>query len=174
MATSQVNPHAMPHITKVVINVGIGKQRDDKAFVEAVKRDVAAITGQYPVATQARTAIAGFKVRQGNTVGYRVTLRGKRMEDFIQRFVHITMPRVRDFRGISSKSVDQQGNLHVGVREHLAFPEIHADKTDSIFGVQVSFVSTAKNKDESVIMYKDLGFPLSDDKNVGQDSKKKV
>ncbi|MEX0649918.1 MAG: 50S ribosomal protein L5 [Candidatus Andersenbacteria bacterium] len=154
------NVHAVPAITKVVVSVGVGKNRDNKQYIEAVERDVAAITGQKPHQRLARKAIAGFNVREGNLVGYRVTLRGKRMEDFIQRFVNITLPRVRDFRGLKSSGIDRQGNLSVGLREHLAFPEIHTEKTDVIFGVEVTFVTSATTEAEGRELFVALGFPF--------------
>jgi large subunit ribosomal protein L5 len=154
------NPYAMPRITKVVVNAGVGKQRDSKQYVEAVQRDLAVITGQKPNERRARKAISGFNVRQGNLVGYAVTLRGKRMEDFMQRFIHITLPRVRDFRGLATSSLDGQGNLSVGLREQLAFPEIHADKTDVIFGVEVTFVTSTQDNELAKKMFATLGFPL--------------
>lgn len=156
------NVHAVPRITKVVINVGVGKNRDNKQYIEAVERDVALISGQKPHKRLARKAIAGFKVRQNNLVGYRVTLRGKRMEDFVERFVAITLPRVRDFRGLRPSSIDRQGNLSVGLREHLAFPEIHTEKTDIIFGVEVTFVSSAKTEEEGRALFGALGFPFKE------------
>ena len=123
------NIHAAPAITKVVLNVGVGKNRENSAYLEAVRRDLAAISGQAPHERLSRKAVAGFNVRIGNLVGYTVTLRGQRMRDFVQRFVHITMPRVRDFRGLKIQSIDGAGNLNVGVVEHLAFPEIHPERT---------------------------------------------
>ncbi|MBI1833696.1 MAG: 50S ribosomal protein L5 [Candidatus Andersenbacteria bacterium] len=155
------NLHAVPRITKVVVNVGVGKHRDDKGYVEAVMKDLAAITGQKPRERRARKAVAGFKVREGNLVGYQVTLRGKRMEDFIQRFVNITLPRVRDFRGLPSTSFDGSGNVSVGMKEHMAFPEIQADKTDVMFGVEVTFVTSAKDNDEARKLFAALGFPFT-------------
>lgn len=162
-AADKVNVHAKPRIVQVVVNVGVGKQRDDKNFMEAVRRDLALITGQHPQERRARKAIAGFNVRENNIVAYRVTLRGKRMHDFVQRFVHITLPRVRDFRGLSLTSLDGRGNLNVGLREHLPFPEIHPEKTDAIFGVQVTFVTTATTNEEGEALFREYGFPLTDD-----------
>lgn len=156
------NVHAVPRITKVVVNVGVGKNRDNKQYIEAVERDLACITGQKPHKRLARKAIAGFKVRQNNLVGFRVTLRGKRAEDFVERFVAITLPRVRDFRGLPSGSIDRQGNLSVGLREHLAFPEIHTEKTDVIFGVQATFVSSARTEEEGQALFAAFGFPFKD------------
>lgn len=155
------NMHGVPRIVAVVINVGVGKQRDNKQYLEAVQRDLALITGQRPQERLARKAIAGFNVRQGNIVAYRVTLHGQRMEDFVRRFVHVTLPRVRDFRGLSRRSLDGQGNLNVGLREHLPFPEIHPEQTDVIFGVQVTFVTSAATDNEAETMFRQLGFPLS-------------
>lgn len=155
------NPHAVPRIDRVVINIGVGKQRDNATFIEAVRRDLAAITGQQPHERHARKAVSGFNVRQGNLVGLRVTLRGQRMEDFVRRFVDVTLPRVRDFRGINLAALDGHGNLSVGLKEHLSFPEIHADKTDIIFGVEVTFVTTAKDNKEGELLFRSLGFPLT-------------
>ncbi len=157
------NVHAMPIIKTVVVNCGIGKQRDDKDFIEGVKSELAKITGQKAQERKARKAVAGFNVRQGNLVGLRVTLRGQRMNDFIQKFVNVTLPRVRDFRGILLKSFDRNGNLNIGLQEQLAFPEINADKTDISFGVQVTFVTTAKDQAEAVALFKSHGFVFRED-----------
>ncbi|MCE9642800.1 MAG: 50S ribosomal protein L5 [Candidatus Andersenbacteria bacterium] len=154
------NIHAVPRITKVMVTVGVGKNRDNKQYVEAIQKDLAAITGQKPKETHAKKSIAGFNVREGNLVGYSVTLRGKRMEDFITRFVDVTLPRVRDFRGLSLKVLDGYGNASIGLTEQLAFPEIHADKTDVIFGVGITFVSTAKDNQTAEQMLRALGFPF--------------
>ncbi|MEX1997216.1 MAG: 50S ribosomal protein L5 [Candidatus Andersenbacteria bacterium] len=155
------NIHAVPRIVRVVVNVGVGKQRDNSALLKAVQHDLAAITGQKPHERRARKAVSGFNVRQGNLVGYRVTLRGRRMEDFVRRFVDITLPRVRDFRGIPLKSLDGQGNLSVGVAEQLPFPEIQPEKTDVIFGLQVTFVTTAVTDEIGEQLFRVLGFPLT-------------
>lgn len=155
------NIHAVPRIIRVVVNVGVGKQRDNSALIKQVQRDVAAVTGQKPHERLARKAVSGFNVRQGNLVGYRVTLRGKRMEDFVRRFVNITLPRVRDFRGIEVSALDGKGNLSVGVREQLAFPEVHADQTDVVFGLQVTLVTSAATNEEGEALFRMLGFPLT-------------
>lgn len=162
----KVNPHAIPRVTKVVVNVGVGKHRDDQNYIQAVTKDVMTITGQKPHERRARQAVAGFKVRQGNLVGLRVTLRGKRKEDFIQRFVHVTLPRVRDFRGIPQTNLDGQGNLNVGLREQLAFPEIEADQTDVIFGAQVTFTTSTKDNEKALQLFKDLGFPFAKEEEI--------
>lgn len=163
------NVHAVPRLLRVVVNVGVGKQRDVASFREAVQQDLARITGQQPHPRHARKAVAGFNVRQGNLVGYRVTLRGKRMEDFVTRFVHVTMPRVRDFRGLSTDLLDGQGNLSVGMREQLPFPEVHPEKTDVIFGLQVTFVTSARTNAEGVALFRVLGFPLTENAKGAED-----
>ena len=154
------NRHAVPRVLYVVVNVGVGKHQDDKAFLEAVQRDLRAITGQAPHERRARRAVSQFNVRRGSLVGYRVTLRGKRRDDFVSRFIHVTLPRVRDFRGLNPASLDGHGNLNVGLSEQLAFPETHPEKTDVVFGVQVTFVTTAQTDEEGVALFKALGFPL--------------
>jgi large subunit ribosomal protein L5 len=154
------NIHAVPRIIKIMVTIGVGKNRDNKQHIEAVQKDLATITGQKAKETRAKKSIAGFNVREGNLVGYSVTLRGKRMEDFLTRFVDITLPRVRDFRGLSLKVLDGNGNASIGLTEQLAFPEIHADKTDVIFGVGVTFVSTAKDNETAEKMFRALGFPF--------------
>lgn len=155
------NRLAVPRISRVVVSVGVGKQRDNTAFINAVKRELAAITGQAPAERRARKSVSGFNVREGNLVGYKVTLRSKRAQDFTQRFVMVTLPRVRDFRGVSVESLDGHGNLSVGLSEQLAFPEIRADKVDFVFGVEVTFVTTATTNEEGLALFKTLGFPLS-------------
>lgn len=161
------NYHALPRIKSVVVNVGVGKNRDNKGYIDAVQKDIKAITGQAPNARHARRAVAGFSVRQGNLVGFAVTLRGKLMEDFVTRFINITLPRVRDFRGISVTSFDGRGNLSVGIREQLAFPEVHPEATDFVFGVEITFVTTAVNNEQGQALMQALGFPLT----TSQDTK---
>jgi len=154
------NVHAVPRVQKVVVSVGVGKNRDNDAYLEAVKKDLKNITGQHPAERRARKSVAGFNVRQGNLVGFQVTLRGKRAEDFVNRFVNVTLPRVRDFRGLSTKLMDGHGNISVGLREQLAFPEVHADQTDVVFGAQVTVTTTAKTNEEGEMLLRGLGFPL--------------
>lgn len=156
----KVNPHAQARVLKVVVNAGVGKNRDDQTFIEAVKNDLKTITGQYPQERLARQAIAGFNVRQNNLVGLRVTLRGRRRDDFIKRFVNLTLPRVRDFRGVPVKVLDGHGNLSIGIVEQLAFPEINSEKTDIIFGLQVTFMTSAATNTQALALFRQLGFPL--------------
>lgn len=155
------NPHQVPRISAVVVTVGVGKQRDNASYMKAVAQDLAVITGQQPRQRVARKAVSGFNVREGNVVGYQVTLRGKRRDEFVQRFINVTLPRVRDFRGIAPYAMDGHGNISVGLTEHLAFPEIQADKTDVIFGVQVTFVTTATTNRDGEVLLRALGFPFN-------------
>lgn len=158
---NKVNVHAAPRITQVVVHVGVGKHRDDRAYLEAVREDLKAITGQAPHECRAKKAVSGFNVRQGNLVGLRVTLRGQRMKDFVRRLVQATLPRVRDFRGIPMSNFDGHGNLNVGLTEQLAFPEIHSEKTDVVFGAQVTLVTSATDDEGGVALMRSLGFPLA-------------
>jgi large subunit ribosomal protein L5 len=157
----KVNPHALARIEKVLVGVGVGKNRDNVKYGEAVKKDLAAITGQAPARRLAKKSVAGFNVRQGNVVGFHVTLRGKRANDFVTRLIHVTLPRVRDFRGISKKGFDRHGNLTIGLKEQLAFPEIHPDQTDVVFGVRVTIVTTATTDADGEALLRGLGFPLT-------------
>lgn len=155
------NTHAVPRIEKVIVQTGVGKNRDNERYLEAVKNDLKRITGQAPAERRARKSVAGFSVREGNLVGYQVTLRGKRMEDFVTRFIGMTLPRVRDFRGVPLSVFDGRGNLSVGLREQLPFPEIQADQTDVVFGVQVTFATSADTDEEGKTLFRALGFPLT-------------
>ena len=156
----QANPMAVPRILKVVVNAGIGKDLKDQKKVDEVVESLTVITGQHAVFTRAKKAIAGFKIREGQEVGVRVTLHGKRMWDFLDRLVHVALPRVRDFRGIPQTAVDESGNLNIGIREHLVFPEIVAEKVQHTFGFQVTVVSTARNKKEGEALFRSLSFPI--------------
>lgn len=160
------NIMAVPRIEKVMVNSGFGRlvsgktSNEQKKIQESILHDLALITGQRPVLTRARKSISGFKIREGMPVGAQVTLRGKRMFDFLERLIHIALPRSRDFRGIDPKSFDKEGNLTVGIKEHIAFPEISPEKVKSIFGFEVTVVTTAKNKEEGETLLKLLGFPI--------------
>ncbi|MBI4022353.1 MAG: 50S ribosomal protein L5 [Candidatus Andersenbacteria bacterium] len=157
----KINKHAQPRITRVTLNVGVGKMRDDAGYLTAVRNDLRAISGQRPYERRARAAVAGFAMRAGSLVGLAVTLRGKRCADFVRRFVSATLPRVRDFRGISPHSLDGHGNLSVGLSEQLAFPEVHPEKTDVVFGVEVTLVTTARTDAEGLALFKRHGFPFT-------------
>ena len=138
------NIMAVPKIEKVVINVGIGKVAKDDKFIEKVQKDLALLSGQKPVFRKAKKSIAGFKSRQGMNIGLVVTLHGKMMYDFIDRLIHVALPRSKDFRGINPKNFDNNGNLNLGIKEHSIFPEIHYESLKDIFGLEVTVVTTAK------------------------------
>lgn len=136
-----------PKITKIVINVGVGKLSKDSKFTDMVVKELAQITGQAPVKTIARKSIAGFKVREGQVVGVVVTLRGKRMYSFLDKLINVALPRVKDFRGVLSTGFDGRGNFHIGLKEHVVFPEITNEALEHTFGLEISLVSNA-GKDE--------------------------
>jgi len=154
------NIFALPKIVKVVINVGLGRSVKDEKFLALVLRDLALISGQKPRTTSAKKSIANFKTRQGMVIGAMVTLRGQRMNDFINRLIHTALPRTRDFRGLSDTSLDPKGNLTIGIKEHIVFPEVSGEEMKNIFGFEVTVVVKAKNKEEALVLYKTLGFPI--------------
>jgi large subunit ribosomal protein L5 len=133
--------------------------KDDK-YIDNIEKTLTAITGQKPVKTHARQSISGFKIREGQIVGMKVTLHGSRMYNFVDKLIHTVIPRIRDFRGLDQKSLDQQGNLNIGFREHLAFPEINPDAVDTAHGLEVVIKTTASNKDQGLKLFKLLGFPF--------------
>ena len=151
---------ALPNLQKVVVNVGLGRAVKDEKFLEVALRDLGLITGQKPKITLAKKSIANFKTREGAPIGAMVTLRGKRMYDFISRLINIALPRTRDFRGISAKSLDKNNNLTIGIKEHIVFPEVSGEEIKNIFGFEISLVIKAKNKDEAMALYKAMGFPI--------------
>ena len=156
------NPLAVPRITKAVINAGVGRFIKDQKLIDAVAADLTKITGQRPVKTLARKAIAGFKIREGNIVGLKITLRGRRMYDFLNKLVYVALPRVRDFRGIANSGFDKEGNYSLGLHEHIVFPEISGDAIEHSFPLQVTIATTAKNADQGYKLLKSLGFPFKD------------
>ncbi len=151
---------AVPRIQKVVVNVGIGKIVKENDKIEEIMQSLTAITGQKPVKTKAKKAIAGFKIREGMEVGVKVTLRGVRMWQFIDRVVAATLPRTRDFQGINRKAVDSAGNLNIGLKEHLIFPEIMPEKVRHTFGMQITISTNGTTQNEGLELFKLLGFPL--------------
>lgn len=153
------NDLAVPKIEKVVVNSGIGVFKDKKAQ-ESIMNDLAIITGQKPAPRQAQKAIAAFKTRKGMIVGLAVTLRGQRMYDFVERLINIALPRSRDFRGLRDESIDQNGNLTIGIKEQIIFPEISAESARDIFGLEVCVKTTAGTKEEGVALLRLLGFPI--------------
>ncbi len=153
---------AVPKIEKVVINVGFGRRAvvKETAAIEKIEKDLAKLTGQKPVVRKAKKSIAGFKVRQGMEIGAMITLRGKRMYDFIDRLISIALPRSRDFHGLDPKSFDKQGSLSIGIKEHSIFPEITYESLKDIFGLEISVVTTAKSQKEGMELLKLMGFPI--------------
>lgn len=154
------NIHEVPKIEKIVINRGIGDASQNQKIVESSLKELAMITGQKGIVTRSKKAIASFKLRQKMPVGVTVTLRGDRMYGFLDRLIHLALPRVRDFQGISSKSFDKKGNYSLGLEEQLMFPEIEYDKIDQVRGMDISIVTTAKSQDESLSLLKEFGFPF--------------
>ncbi len=154
------NTFAIPKIQKAVVNVGLGRFLKEPKRIEEIVASLEAITGQKVVMVKAKKAVAGFKIREGQEIGARVTLRGERMWSFLDRFVKTALPRVRDFQGITESSVDSYGNLSAGLKEHMVFPEIVPEKVQTIFSFQVNVTTTAKNHEEGVALFRALGFPL--------------
>jgi len=153
--------YAAPRMEKVVVSVGTGKMsKADKKRNEFIADRIAKITGQKPVARGAKIAIASFKSRQGDIIGYSVTLRKERMYSFLDRLFNVTMPRIRDFRGFDKKSIDQMGNLTLGLKEHNVFPETADEELKDVFGLAVTIVTTAKSKDEAAVFFEVLGVPF--------------
>lgn len=154
------NVMQVPRITKVVLNMGIGEAVNDRKKVENAANDLTMIAGQKPVTTKARKSIAAFKVREGMALGAKVTLRGNRMYEFLDRFVTIALPRVKDFRGLNAKSFDGRGNYACGLKEHIVFPEIDYDKVDEIWGMDVVVCTTATTDDEARELLRGFNFPF--------------
>lgn len=150
----------IPKFEKVVINVGAGEARDNAKIIDAIMTDIAAITGQKPIVCKAKKSVANFKVREGMPIGVKVTLRGERMYEFIDRLFNVALPRVRDFRGINPNSFDGRGNYSLGLREQLIFPEIEYDKIDKVRGMDVSFVTSANTDEEARELLSLMGAPF--------------
>ncbi len=151
----------IPKLDKIVINVGCGEAKDDQKKIDAIMGDIAQITGQKPVVCRAKKAIANFKLREGNIIGVKVTLRNDTMYEFLDRFFNVALPRVRDFRGINPNSFDGRGNYSVGIKEQLIFPEIEYEKIDAIRGMDINFVTTAKTDEEAKELLALMGAPFA-------------
>jgi len=154
------NVMEVPRLEKVVINVGLGEAIQNPKAIDAAIEDIRAITGQQPVVTRAKKSVAAFKVREGMRIGVKVTLRGSRMYDFVDRLINVALPRVRDFRGISPRAFDGRGNYTLGLKEQLIFPEINYDKIDKVRGMDITLVTTAKNDEEARELLKLIGMPF--------------
>lgn len=154
------NAMAVPRIIKITVNTGVGRSSKDDKVTERVARDLALLTGQKPSARKAKRSIASFKLREGTVVGYSVTLRGKRMWDFLDRLISLALPLSRDFRGIDPKNFDRDGNLNIGIREHSIFPEVNIENVKDIFSLQATITTTAENPEQGTALLRGLGFPL--------------
>ena len=156
------NRMQVPNLVKIVVNMGVGEAAKDSKLIEGAVRDLATITGQRPVVTRARKSIANFKLREGQPIGAHVTLRGDRMWEFMDRLLSVSLPRIRDFRGLSPKQFDGSGNYTFGLTEQVVFPEIEQDKLDRVRGMDITIVTSAKNDDEGRALLRALGFPFRD------------
>jgi large subunit ribosomal protein L5 len=154
------NAMQVPRLEKVVVNMGVGEAAREAKLLDAAIEDLSTITGQKPAMTKAKKSIAGFKLREGMTIGCKVTLRGNRMWEFVDRLLSVALPRIRDFRGLDPEAFDGHGNYTIGVTEQLIFPEIDYDKIDRVRGMDITVVTTAKTDDEGRALLKALGFPL--------------
>jgi large subunit ribosomal protein L5 len=155
------NPMQVPRVSKIVVNIGMGEALGNSKAMDAAVGDLTLITGQKPIVTRAKRSIAQFRLRTGNAIGAKVTLRGERMWDFLERLTRVALPRIRDFRGVPGKSFDGRGNFSLGLREQLAFPEIDYDKVDRLRGLEISIVTTAKTDEESKHLLELLGMPFA-------------
>jgi len=154
------NPHQIPRLKKIVLNVGMGDASKNPKGLDAAVAELAAITGQHPVVTRAKKAIANFNLREGQAIGCAVTLRGGRMYEFLDRFITIAVPRMRDFRGLPTKSFDGRGNYTLGIKEQMIFPEIDYDKVERIHGMDITFVTSAGRDDTALALLRELGMPF--------------
>jgi large subunit ribosomal protein L5 len=154
------NVHQVPKIEKICLNMGVGDAKQDPKLIENAMHDLGQICGQKPAVTKAKKSVSNFKLREGMTIGCRVTLRRKRMFEFLDRFITITIPRIRDFRGLSDTSLDGRGSYTIGIKEQIIFPEINMDKIDRIRGLDITFVTDARNDEEAYELLKAFGMPF--------------
>jgi len=154
------NVMQVPALEKVTLNVGFGRKTKDKQYIDGVLKTLEKISGQKPILNKAKKSISNFKIREGQEIGASVTLRGSQMYDFLYKMIHLTFPRVRDFRGLNPKSFDKKGNYTVGFKENLAFPEMGVDANDLIHGIEVTVTTTAQNQAEGLALLTELGFPF--------------
>jgi len=154
------NPHQVPQLSKIVLNVGEGEAAKNPKLLDAIVAELGQITGQRPVVTRAKKSIANFNLREGMAIGAAVTLRGARMWEFLDRFINISIPRVRDFRGLPSRSFDGRGSYSIGIKEQMIFPEIDYDKVEKIHGMNITFVTSARRDDLAMALLRELGMPF--------------
>ncbi len=159
------NKHEVPKISKIVLNMGLGEDASDGKKLKACADDLALIAGQKPVVTKFKKSISNFKTRKGSNSGYKVTLRSNKMYEFIDRLVNIALPRIKDFRGLSEKGIDNSFNYSFGIKEHIIFPEVNFDKVDKIRGLDITIVTSSKNKEGTIELLKEFNFPLNNKRN---------
>ena len=158
------NIHEVPKIKKIVLNMGIGEAKDDSKLTDKAVEDLTLISGQKAIKTKAKKAISGFKIRAGMPLGAMVTLRNKIMYEFLDRLINIALPRIRDFRGLNSKSFDGNGNYSIGIKEHIIFPEINFDKIDKVRGLDITICTSAKSNNDALELLKSFNMPFKDEK----------
>ena len=159
------NKHDVPKVEKIILNMGLGEDASDGKKLKACADDVALIAGQKPVITKFKKSISNFKTRKGSNAGVKVTLRSHKMYEFIDRLVNIALPRIKDFRGLSAKGIDNSYNYSFGIKEHIIFPEVNFDKVDKIRGLDITIVTSSKNKQGTLELLKEFNFPLNEKKN---------
>ena len=162
------NKHEVPKIEKIILNIGLGEDASDGKKLKACMDDLALISGQKPIITKFKKSISNFKTRKGSNAGIKVTLRSYKMYEFIDRLVNIALPRIKDFRGLSSKGIDNSNNYSFGVKEHIIFPEVNFDKVDKIRGLDITIVTKSKNKEGTLELLKQFNFPLNNQKKWGK------
>ena len=161
------NKHEVPKIEKIILNMGLGEDASDGKKLKTCADDMALITGQKPIITKFKKSISNFKTRKGSNAGIKVTLRSYKMYEFIDRLVNIALPRIKDFRGLSEKGIDNFNNFSFGIREHIIFPEVNFDKVDKIRGLDITIVTSSKSKEGTLELLKEFNFPLNNKKNWG-------
>ena len=159
------NKHDVPKVEKIILNMGLGEDASDGKKLKACADDVAMIAGQKPIITKFKKSISNFKTRKGSNAGIKVTLRSHKMYEFIDRLVNIALPRIKDFRGLSAKGIDNSNNYSFGIKEHIIFPEVNFDKVDKIRGLDITIVTSSKNKQGTLELLKEFNFPLNEKKN---------
>ena len=167
------NKHEVPKIEKIILNMGLGEDASDGKKLKSCADDISLISGQKPVITKFKKSISNFKTRKGSNAGVKVTLRADKMYEFIDRLINIALPRIKDFKGLSSKGIDNSNNYSFGIREHIVFPEVNFDKVEKIRGLDITIVTTSKNKVGTLELLKEFNFPLIDKKNWGKNGKNK-
>ena len=159
------NKHDVPKVEKIILNMGLGEDASDGKKLKACTDDMALISGQKPVITKFKKSISNFKTRKGSNAGVKVTLRSQKMYEFLDRLINIALPRIKDFRGLSSKGIDSSNNYSFGIKEHIVFPEVNFDKVDKIRGLDVTIVTSSKSKEGTLELLREFNFPLTEKKN---------